>query len=113
MKTAAHKCSYNIFTEHGHNKDKLHLEIYGKKINKENKTLELIGCSPQELRNHIEKYFRKGMSWENYGIDTWHIDHIRPLSLAKSWDDIVRLKLMHYTNLRPLWAKENLQKSDK
>jgi len=84
-----------------------------KKINKENKTLELIGCSPQELRNHIEKYFRKGMSWENYGIDTWHIDHIRPLSLAKSWDDIVRLKLMHYTNLRPLWAKENLQKSDK
>ena len=38
MKTAAHKCSYNIFTEHGHNKDNLHLEIYGKKINKENNT---------------------------------------------------------------------------
>lgn len=84
-----------------------------KKISKQNKTLELVGCSPQELKAHIEKYFRKGMSWENYGINTWHIDHIRPLSLAKSWDDIVRLKLMHYTNLRPLWAKHNLQKSDK
>jgi hypothetical protein len=84
-----------------------------KKINKQNKTLELVGCSPQELKTHIEKYFRKGMSWENYGIDTWHIDHIRPLSLAKNWDDIVNLKLMHYTNLRPLWAKQNLQKSDK
>jgi hypothetical protein len=87
--------------------------LNSKNITKDNKTLELIGCDTQYLKLHIEKQFLAGMSWENYGLDIWHIDHIKPLSLAKNMDDIKRLKLMHYTNLQPLWAKDNILKSNK
>jgi hypothetical protein len=74
-----------------------------------NKTKDIIGCTPQELKEHIEKKFKEGMSWNNR--DKWHIDHIIPLSSGKTEEEI--LKLCHYTNLQPLWAKENLEKSDK
>ena len=87
--------------------------LNSQKITKINKTFELIGCSPKDLKTHIEKQFLLGMNWENYGSDIWHIDHIKPLSLAKNMDDIIRLKLMHYTNLQPLWAKDNILKSNK
>ena len=88
------------------------LIIRNQKIIKNKRTKELIGCSVEELKAHIEKQFLPGMSWDNYGYKTWHIDHIRPLSSAKTMDDIIRLNLMHYTNLQPLWAKDNLKKSD-
>jgi membrane-associated HD superfamily phosphohydrolase len=82
-----------------------------KKINKNNKTFEIVGCSPKLLKEHIEKQFKEGMSWDNYGLYGWHIDHIIPLSLAKTEEEVY--KLCHYTNLQPLWAKENLTKSNK
>jgi hypothetical protein len=72
-------------------------------------TKDIIGCTPQELKEHIEKKFKEGMSWNNR--DKWHIDHIIPLSSGKTEEEI--LKLCHYTNLQPLWAKENLEKSNK
>ena len=81
------------------------------KIPKINKTLDVIGCSLEFLKEYIEKQFILGMSWENYGRYGWHIDHIIPLSSAKTEDEI--LKLCHYTNLQPLWAEDNLRKSDK
>ncbi len=71
----------------------------------------IIGGSVEFVKKHIERQFKKGMSWENYHITTWHIDHIIPLSSAKNEEEL--LKLFHYTNLRPLWAKENISKSDK
>ena len=49
------------------------------------------------------------MSWENHG--KWHIDHIIPLSTANTEEDI--LNLCHYTNLQPLWAEDNIKKSNK
>jgi len=58
---------------------------------------------------HIEQQFKDGMSWENHG--EWHIDHIFPVGLAS--DEEMVYKLNHYTNLQPLWAKENLQKGAK
>lgn len=70
---------------------------------------EYIGCTPQQLREHIEKQFKKGMTWTIYG--RWHIDHIKPLSLAKTEKDAY--KLMHYSNLRPMWAIDNIRKSNK
>ena len=76
-------------------------------------TKELLGCSLDELKTHIEKQFLPGMNWDNYNNKTWHIDHIRPISLAKSMDDVISLKLMHYTNFQPLWAKDNILKSNK
>ena len=51
------------------------------------------------------------MTWKNHTIDGWHIDHIIPLSSAKTSKDVE--KLMHYTNLQPMWAIENIKKSDK
>jgi hypothetical protein len=61
------------------------------------------------LREYIESKFYEGMSWENFG--QWQIDHIFPLSQAKSEEELY--KLFHYTNIQPLWAKDNLEKSDK
>jgi hypothetical protein len=82
-----------------------------KNITKKNKTFDIIGCSPKELREHIEKQFSNEMNWENYGQFGWHVDHIIPLSSAKTEEEIY--KLSHYTNLQPLWAQDNLKKGNK
>jgi len=86
--------------------------FYFKKIgvDKEDKTFNIIGCSLVFLKEFIEKKFVEGMSWELMGKHI-HIDHIIPLSSAKTKDELY--KLCHYTNLQPLWAKDNLKKSNK
>lgn len=85
--------------------------LRSKKINKNNKTFNIVGCSPEHLKEHLEKQFKDGMTWENYGLYGWHIDHIIPLSSAETEDEIY--KLCHYTNLQPLWVEENLKKGSK
>jgi hypothetical protein len=72
-------------------------------------TFKWVGCSPEELKAHIESLFLEGMTWDNYGRHGWHVDHIRPVSSFKpeEWEQI-----NHYTNLQPLWAKDNLSKND-
>jgi len=90
--------------------------LYRSKINKilgskREKTFDLIGCSPIELKQHLEEQFKEGMCWENHGLFGWHIDHIIPLSSAKNDDELK--KLCHYTNLQPLWALDNILKRDK
>jgi hypothetical protein len=79
-------------------------------ITKKHKTLDIIGCTPEFLRNYIESQFIDGMSWENYGYYGWHIDHKIPLSLAKNEEEVY--KLCHYTNLQPLWAEDNFRKNN-
>lgn len=74
-------------------------------------TIELVGCSWNNLKLNIEKQFKPGMSWINYGKLGWHIDHIIPLSSAKSQKEME--KLCHYTNLQPLWWYENLRKGNR
>jgi len=71
----------------------------------------LVGYSTVELKQHLEKQFVKGMSWENYG--EWHIDHIVPLShfIKNGIDDPAIVNAL--TNLRPIWAKDNMAKSSK
>jgi hypothetical protein len=78
-------------------------------ITKRNRTFDIVGCQPEFLKEHLEKQFKEGMTWENRG--EWHIDHIIPLSTAKNEEELY--KLCHYTNLQPLWAEENLKKSNK
>jgi hypothetical protein len=80
-----------------------------KNITKKNRTFEIVGCAPQFLKEHLEKQFKEGMSWENRNL--WHIDHITPLSSAQTEDELY--KLCHYSNLQPLWAEDNLKKSNK
>lgn len=71
----------------------------------------LIGCSGKELVAHLEAQFEPGMSWDNR--NEWHIDHIIPISSFNLLDPDQRAKASHYTNLRPLWAKENQRKGSK
>lgn len=75
-----------------------------------------LGCSIGQLRGHLEKQFYshpisgESMSWDNYGLYGWHIDHIKPLSAFNLLDRKQFLKACHYTNLQPLWAEDNLKK---
>jgi hypothetical protein len=73
-------------------------------------SFEIIGCSKDDLRKHLESKFRDGMTWQNYGKH-WHIDHIVPLISSKSVKQIKRL--CHWTNLQPLTAFENISKGSK
>jgi len=80
---------------------------------KSKKTLELLGCSVDELRKRLESQFQHGMTWENYGRHGWHIDHIKPCASFDFTLDEDQRKCFHYTNLQPLWAEDNLRKGDK
>lgn len=79
-----------------------------KGFGKSAKAEEIIGCDWETLKSHIERQFAKGMTWENRS--EWHIDHIVPMASAKTEGDVLRLN--HFTNLRPLWAIDNLKKSN-
>lgn len=83
------------------------------KKHKTNKTLELIGCSAEFLRNYLENRFQEDMSWENYGKYGWHVDHIIPCSSFDLTDVEQQHRCFHYTNLQPMWAEDNLRKSNK
>jgi len=71
-----------------------------------------LGCTIEELKSYLESKFLPGMTWDNWSIDGWHIDHIKPLSSFDLTDRQQFLESCHYTNLQPLWAKDNLLKSD-
>lgn len=74
-------------------------------------TEKYLGCTIIELKEYLESKFQYGMSWNNYGRNGWHIDHIIPSSSADSLEELIRLQ--HYTNLQPLWEIDNLQKGAK
>ena len=81
--------------------------------NKSLNTVDILGCTWEELKVYLESKFQEGMSWENYGRDGWHIDHIKPLSKFNLNNPDELKKACHYSNLQPLWAKDNLRKSNK
>jgi hypothetical protein len=78
---------------------------------KNTKTFEILGCSYEEFKEHIEAQFEDWMNWGNYGKYNgepnygWDLDHIRPSSLAESVEDIYTLN--HYTNFQPLCSYIN------
>ena len=78
-------------------------------MSKTTDTRTMLGCGYRELKKHLEEQFTDGMSWDNKG--DWHIDHIVPLASAKTEKELI--KLFHYKNLQPLWAKDNLIKGKK
>lgn len=80
-------------------------------VAKKGSSVEFIGLNNIDFRQYIEDKFIDGMSWDNYGVKGWHIDHIIPLSSATTEEEAY--KLCHYTNLQPLWAEENIRKSNK
>lgn len=82
-------------------------------INKSAKTLELLGCDASQLRQHLEKQFQPGMTWDNYGVTGWHIDHKKPCASFDLADPAQQRECFHYSNLQPLWALDNIKKGDR
>lgn len=88
---------------------KLSAALKYKNWKKNDSITKSVGCDPEFLCKYIESKFKPGMDWNNRHL--WHIDHRIPLSSAKTVEEL--LKLNHYTNLQPLWAEDNLKKSNK
>ena len=80
-------------------------------IAKAKTTLELLGCSTSQLKEWLSYQFLPGMSWSNQG--QWHIDHIKPCASFDLTDPEEQKKCLHWTNLQPLWAEDNLRKNSK
>ena len=74
--------------------------------------LKWLGCTPFELRDHLERQFEAGMNWSNLGTGAgkWHIDHVVPCAAFDMRKEPERLACFHYTNLRPLWSHLNIEK---
>ena len=70
----------------------------------------LMGASITEVRKYIEVRFLPGMTWENWGLRGWHVDHKRPLASFDLRSPLQQKIAFHYTNLQPLWASENIKK---
>lgn len=87
----------------------IHKALFGRGKKKNKRTEQILGCDIEYFVQHIERQFLPGMTWENRS--EWHIDHVVPVSSAKDADEVE--KLNHFTNLRPLWAKDNLSKGAK
>jgi len=84
-----------------------------KGISKSAKTEKLLGITIKELKTYLEGKFQQGMTWGNYGFYGWHCDHIIPLASFDLTNPEEQRKAFHYTNLQPLWAKDNLHKHSK
>ena len=72
-----------------------------------------LGCSIPEFKEYLQSKFKEGMTWNNHSRYGWHIDHIKPLDSFDLTDRTQLLEAIHYSNLQPLWATENLQKAAK
>jgi len=94
----------------------LHKQFKHNNKKKTCRTTEILGCSFEEFKTHLENQFEPWMNWENKGLYNktrdygWDIDHIIPISTANTTEDIIRLN--HYTNLRPLcsYVNRNIKK---
>lgn len=69
-----------------------------------------LGCTIPEMKRHLEELFAPGMTWDNHSLHGWHIDHIKPLASFDLTDPEQFKQAVHYTNLQPLWAGDNIRK---
>jgi hypothetical protein len=92
---------------------RIRILIKQKSTTKAGKTLELLGCTLDYFKKHIESQFKEGMSWDNYGKYGWHIDHIIPCASFNLSDPEQQKKCFHYTNLQPLGWLDNIKKGTK
>lgn len=82
---------------------------------KKGSAVSSLGCSIQELKKYLEERFEPGMSWSNHGIGAgkWNIDHIVPFLYVDLSDEADLKRVLHYTNLRPLWHEDNQRRNRK
>lgn len=86
------------------------IRSYFKKWKFNLKTTDILGCSAEFFKNYIESKFKDGMSWNNYGMYGWHLDHIKPCVCFDLTDEKQLRECFHYSNFQPLWASENISK---
>lgn len=87
----------------------IRMSIKNQGYSKTSKTSQILGCSFEDFKIHLEQQFTEGMTWNNHG--EWELDHIYPVSLAIDEQHII--KLNHYTNFQPLWWEDNNKKNNK
>jgi len=92
-------------------RDRMRSALKGR--SKKESTLNMTGISFEELKINLESKFTMGMSWDNYGHDGWHIDHIIPCSFFDFTKDDHQKICFYYKNLQPMWAKENISKGNR
>jgi hypothetical protein len=92
----------------GDNISRLIRKSINKGYKKGSSTYEILGIGETQFKEWIEGQWQEGMSWDNYG--EWHLDHKIPISSGMNEEE--KRKLNHYTNLQPLWAIDNLRKSN-
>ena len=88
------------------------INIKLKKLFNTGKIDNLIGCSIEYLKQHLESKFQPGMSWSNHSYRGWHIDHIIPCAKFDLTNEDQRKQCFHWSNLQPLWMMDNLAKGD-
>ena len=88
----------------------MYAAVKSQSTEKKGHTLQFLGCSRDDLLKHLEGQFEDGMTWENYGVHGWHIDHIKPCVAFDLTNIAEQAECFHYTNLQPLWAKDNISK---
>ena len=89
---------------------RIHHVLKDQDVEKSRRSLEYLGCSAKELKVYLEGLFKDGMSWDNYGQFGWHVDHIRPCSSFDLSDEKQAAACFHYSNLQPMWWRENIVK---
>jgi hypothetical protein len=94
-------------------RSRLNTELRKNKTKKTQSIFKYLGCSIEYFKIHISKQFKPGMSWVNWGKDTWNLDHIIPCSHFDLTKEDERYKCFNYKNLQPLWAQDNLSKGDR
>lgn len=95
-------------------RNRIRASMKSKGYSKNSKSFEILGCTYEEFRTHIEAQFKDWMSWDNHGNPkdgilelnkTWDLDHIKPIASALTEEDVIRLN--HYTNYQPLCSYTN------
>lgn len=87
--------------------------VRGSGVRKALKTCELVGCSLEQLRKWLESKFTEGMNWDKFLSQEIHIDHAKPVDSFDLSDPDQQKVCFHFTNLQPLWARDNLSKRNK
>ena len=82
-------------------------------ITKDKTSFKYLGCTVEKFKKHIEAQFQPGMSWDNHGVYGWHFDHIKPVDSFNLNFKSEREKCNNYKNFQPMWANENIKKSNK
>jgi len=78
----------------------LKMSIWRMNGKKEGYTIDLLGYSALEFKEHIETLFTDGMSWDNHG--EWHVDHIK--NVIEFSEDTPPNIVNALSNLRPMWS---------